>query len=63
MYHITTFREYIQTNGTRLEKLKMIKEFMWNEFYTKRAIEKEAIHDSENIIRDTLNLLINHEKN
>jgi hypothetical protein len=41
----------------------MIKEFMWNEFYTKRAIEKEAIHDSENIIRDTLNLLINHEKN
>jgi hypothetical protein len=39
--------EYIQTNGTRLEKLKTIKEFMWNEFYTKRAIEKEAIHDSD----------------
>ncbi len=39
--------EYIQTNGTRLEKLKKIKEFMWNEFYTKRAIEKEAIHDSD----------------
>lgn len=47
MYYITRFREYIQTNGTRLEKLKKIKEFMWDEFYTKRAIEKEAIHDSD----------------
>ncbi len=63
MYYITRFRGYIQTNARRLEKLKKIKEFMWNEFYTKRAIEKEAIHDSENIIRDTLDLLINHEKN
>ena len=41
MYYITRFREYIRTNGTRLEKLKKIKEFMWNEFYTKRAIEKD----------------------
>ncbi len=47
MYYITRFREYIQTNGTRLEKLKKIKEFMWDEFYTKRAIEKEEIHDSD----------------
>lgn len=45
MYYITRFREYIQKNGTRFEKLKKIEEFMWNEFYTKRAIEKEAIHD------------------
>ena len=47
MYYITRFREYIQTNGTRLEKLKKIKELMWNEFYAKRATEKEAIHDSD----------------
>ncbi|CAF4030805.1 unnamed protein product [Rotaria sp. Silwood1] len=47
MYYIARFREYIKTNGTRLEKLKKIKEFMWNEFYLKRAIEKEAVHDSD----------------
>jgi hypothetical protein len=47
MYYITRFREYIQKNGTRLEKLKNIEEFMWNEFYTKRAIEKAAIYDSD----------------
>ena len=47
MYYITRFREYIQTNGTRLEKLKKINEFMWDEFDAKRAIEKEAIHDSD----------------
>ncbi|CAF3473549.1 unnamed protein product, partial [Rotaria sp. Silwood2] len=47
MHYITRYREYIKTNGTRLEKVKKIKEFMWNEFYVKRAIEKEAIHDSD----------------
>jgi predicted transcriptional regulator len=47
MYYITRFRQYIQMNGTRSEKLKEIKEFMWNEFYLKRAIEKEAVHDSD----------------
>ncbi|CAF3859532.1 unnamed protein product, partial [Rotaria sordida] len=45
MYYIARFREYIKKNGTRLEKVKNIKEFMWNQFYVKRAIEKEAIHD------------------
>ncbi|CAF4484619.1 unnamed protein product, partial [Rotaria sp. Silwood2] len=43
----TRFRQYIEQNGTRLEKLKKIKEFMFNEFYIKRAIEKEAVHDSD----------------
>ncbi|CAF4695556.1 unnamed protein product, partial [Rotaria sp. Silwood2] len=38
---------YIEKNGTRLEKVNNIKEFMWNELYVKRAIEKEAIHDSD----------------
>ncbi|CAF4906619.1 unnamed protein product [Rotaria sp. Silwood1] len=47
MHYITRFREYIEANGTRLEKVKKIKEFMWSEFYMKRAIEKEAIHDSD----------------
>jgi len=47
MNYITRFRDYIEANGTRLEKLKQIKEFMWNEFYVKRAIEKEAVHDSD----------------
>ncbi len=47
MHYIKRFREYIQANGTRLEKLKIIKEFMWNEFYIKRAIEKEAVHDTD----------------
>jgi hypothetical protein len=46
-YYITRFREYIEKNGIRSEKLKKIKEFMWNEFYVKRTIEKEAIHDSD----------------
>ncbi|CAF1189633.1 unnamed protein product [Rotaria sp. Silwood1] len=45
MHYITRFREYIKKNGTRLEKVKSINEFMWNQFYMKRAIEKEAIHD------------------
>jgi hypothetical protein len=47
MYYITRFREYIKMNGTRLDKLKQIKEFMWDEFYMKRAIEKEAVHDTD----------------
>lgn len=47
MYYITRFRQYIENNGTRLEKLKQIKEFMFNEFYVKRSIEKEAIHDAD----------------
>ncbi|CAF4024087.1 unnamed protein product [Rotaria magnacalcarata] len=47
MNYITKFREYIENNGTRLEKLKRIKEFMSDEFYQKRAIEKEAVHDDD----------------
>ena len=34
-------------NGTRSEKLLKIKEFMWNEFWVKRAIGKEAVHNSD----------------
>ena len=45
--YITRFREYIKKNGTRLEKLEKIKQFMWDEFYVKRAIEKEAVHDTD----------------
>ncbi len=47
MHYITRFREYIKKNGTRLEKIKNIKEFMWNQFYVRRAIAKEAVHDSD----------------
>jgi len=47
MRYIKRFREYIKANGTKSEKLKKIKEFMWNEFYMKRTIEKEAIHESD----------------
>jgi len=47
MYYITRFRKYIENNGTRLEKLKKIKEFMFDEFYQKRAIEKETVHDAD----------------
>ena len=47
MYYITRFRQYIENNGTRLEKLKQIKKFMFNQFYLKRTIEKEAIHDDD----------------
>ena len=45
MNYIPRFRQYIKQNGTRLEKLEKIEEFMLNEFYVKRAIEKEAVHD------------------
>lgn len=45
--YISRFREYIKENGTRLEKLDKIKQFMWAEFYIKRAIEKEAVHDTD----------------
>ncbi|CAF3703768.1 unnamed protein product [Rotaria sp. Silwood1] len=44
---ITRFREYIENDGTRLEKLKQIKEFMFNEFYFNKTIEKEAVHDAD----------------
>jgi hypothetical protein len=47
MNYIPRFRKYIENNGTRLEKLKQIKEFMFNQFYLKRAIEKEAVHDTD----------------
>jgi len=47
MYYITRFRQYIENNGTRSEKLKQIKDFMFNEFYLKRTIEKESIHDAD----------------
>ncbi|CAF3011152.1 unnamed protein product [Rotaria sp. Silwood2] len=45
MTYINRFREYISRNGSNLEKLNKIKDFMLNEFYIKRAIEKEAVHD------------------
>ncbi|CAF3015628.1 unnamed protein product [Rotaria sp. Silwood2] len=45
--YITRFREYIRKNGTRFEKLEKIKQFMWDEFYVKRAVEKEAVHDTD----------------
>ncbi|CAF1254595.1 unnamed protein product [Rotaria sordida] len=45
--YITRFREYIENNGTRIEKLKQIKEFMLNEFYLQRTIEKAAVHDTD----------------
>ncbi|CAF2897702.1 unnamed protein product [Rotaria sp. Silwood2] len=47
MTYIKRFREYIENNGRRLEKVKEIKEFMFNEFYLKRTIEKEAVHDDD----------------
>ena len=31
----------------RLEKLDQIRQFMWDEFYIKRAVEKEAVHDAD----------------
>ncbi|CAF3084411.1 unnamed protein product [Rotaria sp. Silwood2] len=49
MHYITRFREYIKANGTRLEKVKKIKQFMWNEFYMKRAIQKEAIQQAREL--------------
>ncbi|CAF2954681.1 unnamed protein product [Rotaria sp. Silwood2] len=47
MNYIPRFREYVENKGTRLEKLKQVKEFMFNEFYMKRTIEKEAVHDAD----------------
>ena len=47
MHYIPRFRQYIEKNDTRLEKLKQVKEFMFNEFYVKRTIEKEAVHDAD----------------
>ena len=38
--YITRFREHIENNGTRLRKLEEIKEFIFNEFYLKRATGK-----------------------
>ncbi|CAF4697177.1 unnamed protein product, partial [Didymodactylos carnosus] len=46
-YYITRFREYIERSGTKSEKLKKVKESMWNEFCVKRTIEKEAIYNSD----------------
>ncbi|CAF4973667.1 unnamed protein product [Rotaria sp. Silwood1] len=31
----------------RFQKLKKIKQFVWDEFYVKRAVEKEAVHDTD----------------
>ena len=45
MTYIKRCREYISRNGPNLEKLNKIKDFMLNEFYIKRAIEKEVVHD------------------
>ena len=47
MNYITRFREYIEHSGTGYEKLKQIKEFMFDQFYLKRALEKEAVHDAD----------------
>ncbi|CAF1328709.1 unnamed protein product [Rotaria sordida] len=47
MNYITRFREYIENNGTRSDKLEKIKEFMFDQFYLKRAIEKDAVHDAD----------------
>ena len=47
MTYIKRFRKHIESNGTRLGKLKEIKEFKFNEFYVKRTIEKEAVHDAD----------------
>ncbi|CAF0972109.1 unnamed protein product [Rotaria sordida] len=47
MTYIERFRKYIENNGTGLGKLKDIKEFIFNEFYVKRTIEKEAVHDAD----------------
>ena len=35
----------MKNNAIRLENLKKIEEFMTNEFYIKRTIENEAVHD------------------
>ena len=45
--YITRFREYIKRSGTGLEKLQEVKQFMWDEFYVKRVIEKEAVYDTD----------------
>jgi len=45
--YIPRFRQYPEHNGTKFQKLEKIKEFMFNEFYVKRAIEKEAVHDTD----------------
>ena len=45
--YITMFGENIENNRTRLGKLEEIKEFMFNEFYLKRTIEKGAVHDDD----------------
>ena len=47
MNYISRFREYIERNGTRIEKVQQIKEFMLNEFYVKRQIEKATVHDRD----------------
>jgi len=47
MHYIPRFREYIEKNGTRIEKLQQIKEFVLDEFHVKRQIKKEAIHDRD----------------
>jgi hypothetical protein len=47
MYYITSFRQYIENNGKRLEKLKQIKEFMFKQFYLKRTIEKQTVYGAD----------------
>ena len=47
MQYIKRFTDYIEKHGTRRDKLNKIKEFMLNEFYLKRAVEKEAVHDTD----------------
>ncbi|CAF1985927.1 unnamed protein product [Rotaria magnacalcarata] len=47
MKYIRRFRECMEKNGPRLEKLQEIKEFMPNEFYRERAIEKVVVQDDD----------------
>ena len=43
MNYTTRFREYIGNNGRRLEKLRKMKQFTFNELYRNRAIEKRRL--------------------
>jgi hypothetical protein len=40
------FRKYVEKNAKRSEKLDEIKRFLWDEFYVRWTIEKEAVHDA-----------------
>ena len=46
-YYISRFRENIQKDGIKLEKLEKIKEFMLHEFYITRQVAKETVHNAD----------------